>query len=348
MLRTIFPFSALVGQDLMKSALIYNAIDPSIAGVLIRGEKGTGKSTAVRAMAEVLPPRLTIQGCRFHCHPEQKEGLCPDCRERASNGETFELVEEDTRVVDLPLNASEDRVVGHIDIEAAIKTGQRRFEPGILASSHRSILYVDEVNLLDDHIVDILLDVAVTGVNVVEREGVTFTHPSRFILVGTMNPEEGDLRPQLLDRFGLCVDIQSEHSQEKRKEIVRRTMEFQADPQGFLARWSAEQEALRQAIQRARSLLPQLTPSDQLLSVATELAVQMQVDGHRAEIIIVKTALAAAAFNGRTTPSQEDIREAAVLALAHRVKRRPFDETPFHPHQVDSLLQRHLSQKVPP
>ena len=347
-MRRIYPFSALVGQDHMKNALLYNAVDPSIGGVLIRGEKGTGKSTAVRAMAEILPPRFTIEACRFHCYPNQKEGLCPECRGRRDNGEAFELVEEPTHVVDLPLNASEDRVVGSIDIEAAIKSGQRRFEPGILAATHRAILYVDEVNLLDDHIVDILLDVAVTGLNVVEREGVTYTHPSRFILVGTMNPEEGDLRPQLLDRFGLCVDIQAEHTAQRRMDIVRRTMEFQADPEGFLGCWQAEQERLRQAIQRARELLPQLVPEDDLLELAAELAIQMQVDGHRAEIIIVKASLAAAAFNGRTTPSLDDAREAAILALAHRIKRRPLDESSFQPHQVDSILQRHFSQKEPP
>lgn len=347
-MRRMFPFSALVGQDHMKNALLYNAVDPSISGVLIRGEKGTGKSTAVRAVAEILPARFTISGCRFHCYPSQKEGLCPECHSRQENGESFELVEEPTHVVDLPLNASEDRVVGSIDIETAIKTGQRRFEPGILAATHRAILYVDEVNLLDDHIVDILLDVAVTGLNVVEREGVTFTHPSRFILVGTMNPEEGDLRPQLLDRFGLCVDIQAEHAAQRRMEIVRRSMDFQADPEDFLSCWKAEQDRLRSAIQQARDLLPKLTPDDDLLEVAAELAIQMQVDGHRAEIIIVKTALAAAAFNGRTSPSIEDVREAAILALAHRIKRRPLDESSFQPHQVDSILQRHFSQKEPP
>ncbi|MDO8689086.1 MAG: AAA family ATPase [Dehalococcoidia bacterium] len=332
----------------MKNALLYNAVDPSIGGVLIRGEKGTGKSTAVRAVAEILPPRFTIAGCRFHCHPVQKEGLCPECQARRDNGEVFELIEEPTRVVDLPLNASEDRVVGSIDIETAIKSGQRRFEPGILSATHRAILYVDEVNLLDDHIVDILLDVAVTGVNVVEREGVTYTHPSRFILVGTMNPEEGELRPQLLDRFGLCVDIQAEHASERRMQIVRRSMDFQANPQEFLERWQEAQDRLGQNIQQARDLLPQLNPSDELLEVAAELSIQMQVDGHRAEIIIVKAALAAAAFNGRTTPSLDDVREAAILALAHRVKRRPLDETSFQPHQVDSILQRHFSQKEPP
>lgn len=345
MSRRIFPFAAIVGQDHMKNALLYNAVDPSIGGVLIRGEKGTGKSTAVRAMAEILPARFTIKGCRFHCHPTQKEGLCPECQQRRSGGDNFELIEEPTHVVDLPLNASEDRVVGSIDIETAIKSGQRRFEPGILAATHRGILYVDEVNLLDDHIVDILLDVAVTGLNLVEREGVAYTHPSRFILVGTMNPEEGDLRPQLLDRFGLCVDIQAERAAERRMEIVRRSMDFQADPVGFLARWEAEQERLREAIRQARDLLPQLRPADDLLETAAELAIQMQVDGHRAEIIIVKTSLAAAAFNGRTSPSMDDVREAAILALNHRIKRRPLDEAAFQPQQVDSVLQRHFSQK---
>lgn len=348
MTGNVLPFAAIVGQDHMKNALLYNAVDPSISGVLIRGEKGTGKSTAVRAMAEILPARFTIKGCRFHCYPSQKEGLCPECRVRRDEGGDLELLEEPTYVVDLPLNASEDRVVGSIDIETAIKSGQRRFEPGILAAAHRAILYVDEVNLLDDHIVDILLDVAVTGVNLVEREGVTYTHPSRFILVGTMNPEEGDLRPQLLDRFGLCVEIQAEHSVQRRMEIVRRSMDFQADPQGFMSRWQEEQEGLRQAVRMARDLLAELRPRDELLEIAADLAIQMHVDGHRAEIIIVKTALAAAALSGRTTPSVADIREAALLALAHRVKRRPLDETSFQPDQIDSILQKYSTQKEPP
>jgi Mg-chelatase subunit ChlI len=226
----------------MRKALLFNAIDPSIGGVLIRGQKGTAKSTAVRGIAELLPPRTVVRGCPFACHPEQKEGLCPDCRARAERGEPLPLVEASTPVVDLPLNASEDRVVGSIDIEAALRTGQKSFQPGILASAHGAILYVDEVNLLDDHIVDVLLDVAVTGVNLVEREGVSYAHPCRFILVGTMNPEEGELRPQLLDRFGLCVEVETAHAREQRTEIVRRTLAFQKDPEAFRLQWQASPE----------------------------------------------------------------------------------------------------------
>jgi len=347
MKRPIFPFSAILGQDQMKKALIYNAIDPFIGGVLIRGQKGTAKSTAVRGIADLLPQRLVVKGCHFGCHPDQKEGLCPDCRTRVEQGEGLPLVETSTPVVDLPLNASEDRVVGSLDIEAALKTGQKVFQPGILASAHRGILYVDEVNLLDDHVVDVLLDVAVTGINLVEREGVSYTHPCRFILVGTMNPEEGELRPQLLDRFGLCVEVKTEQSREHRKEIARRALAFQADPDGFQLERQTSQEGLRAEIARAREFLSTLTPSEQLIDFAARVAEEMKVDGHRAEITMVKTALAAAAFRGRQEPAREDIRDIMEMSLRHRVKRLPFEEKALDLRALDRLAgtfseRRHL------
>ena len=337
MKRPTFPFSAILGQDQMKHALIYNAVDPSIGGVLIRGQKGTGKSTAVRGIAELLPQRLVVKGCPFACHPDQKEGLCPDCRSKTARGEQLPLVETPTPVVDLPLNASEDRVVGSLDIEAALATGRKAFQPGILASAHRAVLYVDEVNLLDDHVVDVLLDVAVTGINLVEREGVSFSHPCRFILVGTMNPEEGELRPQLLDRFGLCVEVKTAQSREQRKEIARRALTFQADPEAFQLEHETAQAAFRVEIARARESLPALTPSEELMEIAARVAEEIKVDGHRAEITMVKAALAAAALRGRPEPAREDVRDIMEMSLRHRVKRLPFEEKALDPKALDRL-----------
>jgi len=246
-------------------------------------------------------------------------------------------VETSTPVVDLPLNASEDRVVGSLDIEAALKTGRKVFQPGILASAHRAILYVDEVNLLDDHVVDVLLDVAVTGINLVEREGVSYTHPCRFILVGTMNPEEGELRPQLLDRFGLCVEVKTEQSREHRKEITRRALTFHANPEGFQLEHQASQGVFQAEIARAREILPTLAPSEELIEFAARVAEEIKVDGHRAEIAMVKTALAAAAFRKRPEPAREDIRDITEMSLRHRVKRLPFEGKVVDAKALDRL-----------
>src|SRR5881398_1830838 len=242
--RFVYPFSAIVGQDKMKLALILNAIHPAIGGVLIRGEKGTGKSTAVRALARLLPELAVVADCLYRCDPDATESLCSDCQDRLARGETLPRARRRMRVVELPINASEDRVVGAIDIEAAIKSGERRFEPGVLAEANRNILYVDEVNLLDDHLVDVLLDAAAMGVNVVEREGVSILHPSRFILVGTMNPEEGELRPQLLDRFGLCVDVKGIRDPELRVLVTERDEAFRRGDPAFLTEFRAADEVL--------------------------------------------------------------------------------------------------------
>jgi len=343
--RPLFPFTAILGQDRMKKALILNAIDPSLGGVLIRGQKGTAKTTAVRGLAELLPPRLVVKGCRFACHPGQKEGLCPDCQSRGGRGEELALHLTPTPVVDLPLNASEDRVVGSIDIEAALKTGQKVFQPGILASAHGAILYVDEVNLLDDHLVDVLLDVAVTGINLVEREGVSYTHPCRFLLVGTMNPEEGELRPQLLDRFGLCVEIETEQARERRQEIARRALAFQADPDAFRREWQADQDTLQGDIARARQLRPTLAPSDVLLGFAAQVAEEMKVDGHRAEITMVKAGLAASAFRGQDEPAPEDLRDIVEMSLRHRVKRLPFQDKALDSKTLDRLAAEFIKRR---
>src|SRR5438094_7737694 len=255
--RYSYPFTAIVGQERMKMALVLNAINPAIGGVLIRGEKGTAKSTAVRALARLLPDQVVVEGCHFGCHPEDLETLCSDCRDRLGDGE--DPLPETTRrmrVVELPINASEDRVVGTIDLEAALKEGSKRFEPGVLAEANRNILYVDEVNLLDDHIVDVLLDAAAMGVNVVEREGVSVMHPSRFILVGTMNPEEGELRPQLLDRFGLCVDVEGIRDLEQRVAIVEKRAAWEDDPSKFSQLHAESEQAAKSQIAEAIATFP--------------------------------------------------------------------------------------------
>ncbi len=323
---TIFPFTAIVGQEKMKIALILNAISPQIGGVLIRGERGTAKSTAARALAALLPEIEVVSDCPFYCDPAQPETLCDDCRERVEHGEELPVARRQTRFVDLPVSATEDRVVGTLDIELAIKRGERHFEPGVLASANRGLLYVDEVNLLDDHVVDLLLDSAAMGVNVVEREGISFSHPARFILVGTMNPEEGELRPQLLDRFALCVEIRGIADPRARVEILERCIQFEQDAEGFREEWEPYEKQLSREIAKARELLPQVGYDSKDLLVIAELMANLSVDGHRPDIVILKTALAHAAFAGRRRINETDILTAAELALPHRLKRQPFQE----------------------
>ena len=323
---TIFPFTAIVGQEKMKMALILNAISPQIGGVLIRGERGTAKSTAARALAALLPEIEVVANCPFNCDPEQLETLCDDCRDRVERGEELPVARRRTRFVDLPVSATEDRVVGTLDIELAIKRGERHFEPGVLAAANRGLLYVDEVNLLDDHVVDLLLDSAAMGVNVVEREGISFSHPARFILVGTMNPEEGELRPQLLDRFSLCVEIKGIAAPRARVEILERCVQFEQDPEGFREKWEPHEEQLSREIASARELLPEVGYEPRDLLVIAELMANLSVDGHRADIVILKTALTHAAFAGRRRINETDILAAAELALPHRLKRQPFQE----------------------
>lgn len=320
----VFPFTAIVGQEDMKKALILNAINPNLGGVLIRGEKGTAKSTAARGLAFLLPEIEVVKDCRFNCHPYNIQNMCEECRNRMAKGEKLPIIRRRRHVVDLPLGATEDRVIGTLDIERAIKQGHKVFEPGILAEVNRGILYVDEVNLLDDHIVDVLLDAAAMGVNIVEREGISFTHPARFILIGTMNPEEGELRPQLLDRFGLCVEIKGITEITQRMEIVHRWMEFERDPYAFENRWQKQQDLLRDAILKAKEILPQVTYSDRILELVTRIATNMGVDGHRADIFMLKVAKTLASYHERTEIEDIDIKEAARLVLSHRMGRRPF------------------------
>lgn len=322
----IYPFTAIVGQERMKRALILNAVSPRIGGVLIRGERGTAKSTAARALAALLPHVQVVKDCRFSCDPEHPTTWCTECRERSARGEILPVITQPTSFVNLPVSATEDRVVGTLDIEKAIQRGERHFEPGVLAAANRGLLYIDEVNLLDDHVVDLLLDSAAMGMNIVEREGISFAHPARFILVGTMNPEEGDLRPQLLDRFALSVEIHGIREARDRVLIMERNLAFEADPDGFRQQWIPREEELSRQIEHARTLLERVSYSQRdLLSIAA-LTASLNVDGHRADLVILKTARAHAAFEGRTAISDRDIALAAELALPHRIKRGPFQQ----------------------
>ena len=338
-----FPFPAIVGQERMKTALIINAVNPSVGGVLIKGERGTGKSTAVRALAGLLPEIEVAGGCRFSCDPADPGRLCEECAGRLAREGGLEAVTRKVRLVDLPLNASEDRVAGAIDIEAAIQRGERNFEPGLLAQANRSILYIDEVNLLDDHIVDILLDAAAMGVNVVEREGVSFAHPAVFIMIGTMNPEEGELRPQLEDRFGLCVEVRGERDCAARAEVIRRRLRFLNDPQALCEAFREEQEELRRRIVRARELLPGVAMPDPMLELITRIAVEFEVCGHRADLAMVNAARAAAALQGAEEVEVEHVRAVADLALAHRLRKGPFDQEMKDLKRLDHLLEKHLA-----
>ena len=335
--RKNYPFTAIVGQEQMKLALILNVINPRLGGVLIRGEKGTAKSTAVRALAELMPNLKKVKGCRFGCDPEGTE-LCPDCEARKAAGELLEPMEYPMTVVDLPVSATEDRVVGTLDMEHAIKFGEKKFECGILAQANRNILYVDEVNLLDDHVVDVLLDSAAMGVNTIEREGVSYSHPARFTLVGTMNPEEGDLRPQLLDRFGLVVDVAGEKDKDQRAEVVRRRLQFEDDPDLFIRRYGPRQQELTAQIIAAQKLLKDVTYGDDILMMAVSLSIALGVDGHRADITMLKTAMTLAAFHGRKEVSPQDLRQAAVLVLPHRMRKNPFDSGVLDESAIDEIL----------
>ena len=334
MLKSTYPFTAIVGQEKMKEALILNAVLPSIGGVLIKGEKGTAKSTAVRAIADVLPDRHCNEGCPCGCAWGSGD-LCPECESRREDlKETVRPME----VVELPLSSTEDRVVGTLDIESAIATGKKRFEPGILARANGNILYVDEVNLLDDHIVDVLLDAAAMGRNYVEREGVSYTHPSRFILVGTMNPEEGALRPQLLDRFGFTVEVEAEHDPEKRTQIVLNRMAFEKDPEGFCADREKEQNELRERIARAKEIVAGIEPDRDVVRAAVKIPLHLGVDGHRSDITLIKAATAYAAFMGRTDVRISDVVHVTGLVMTHRMRRDPFQESSLDMEELEKWM----------
>jgi magnesium chelatase subunit D len=333
----VFPFAALVGQEQLKTALLLNAIYPAIGGVLIRGEKGTAKSTAARSLASMLVPLSVVEGCPFHCDPAAIWRDCPHC---SAIGE-HRPVQIPAPFIDLPLGATEDRVLGTLDFERALREGRRAFQPGLLAGAHRGILYIDEVNLLPDHLVDVMLDAAAIGVNTVQREGVSVIHPSRFLLIGTMNPEEGDLRPQLLDRFGMMVQVAGPREPAVRAEVVRRRLAFEADPVHFEAAWENEQNILRERIVAARAILPRVEISESLLLFICQLCCEFEVDGLRADLALHKASKALAAFSNATAVALEDIKAAAELILPHRRKRRPFEQ----PHLDQQKLDQHFDAK---
>lgn len=341
--RAVFPFTAIVGQERMKRALILNAVSPRIGGVLIRGERGTAKSTAARALAALLPDITVLAGSRYNCDPERPDEWADDSRERYANRPLLTEMRQ-TPFIDLPVSATEDRVVGTLDIEKAIKSGEKHFEPGILASANRGVLYVDEVNLLDDHVVDLLLDAAAMGVNIVEREGISFSHPAKFILVGTMNPEEGDLRPQLLDRFAFSVQIEGLEDPEDRVAIIERRVAFEVDPDGFRTQWADRERELSKRISRARDAVNAVRYSRRdLLSIAG-LVSSLNVDGHRADLVILRGAQAHAALQGRDQVTDEDIVLAAELALPHRIRGRMFQDTSLAAGDLSERLEEVQSE----
>ena len=324
--RIYFPFSAIVGMEKAKLALLAVAVDPTIGGVLLSGDKGTGKSTLVRALAQVLPEIPVVKGCPFNCNPFNPMEMCDYHYEAWKRGEKLEVEYRRMRVVDLPLNVTPDRLVGSIDVEKTLREGRVVFRPGILAEANRNILYIDEVNLLEDYIADLLLDAAASGWNIVEREGISFRHPARFILVGSMNPEEGELRPQLLDRFGLYVDVSASMSVEERMEIVRRVEEFHRDPISFVKKFEAQENEIRNRVTRAREIINEVVLDNDLLKLIVETVVKLGIRTHRAEIVVAKTAKAIAALDGRKRVTIEDVKKAMELALPHRLRSRPFEE----------------------
>src|SRR4051794_17455400 len=328
-----FPFSAVVGSDDMALALVLSTVSPEVGGVLVRGEKGTAKTTTVRALARVLPPVAVVAGCRFSCDPAGPDPGCPDGPHRDWTAET-----RPARLVELPVGATDDRVIGSLHLQQALGAGRVTYEPGLLAAAHRGLLYVDEVNLLHDHLVDLLLDAAATGRSTVEREGVSIAHASRMVLIGTMNPEEGELRPQLLDRFGLTAEVAAPRDPALRAEVVRRRMAFDRDPGGFAARYADAEAELSTRLATARTLVDQVALTDDQLLLIAEVCAAFEVDGMRADLVTARAAVAHAAWHGRTHVTKADIRAAARLALPHRRRRNPFDAPGLDEDLLDRLL----------
>lgn len=323
-MKPVYPFSAIVGQEEMKQALLIAAVDAGIGGVLVFGDRGTGKSTAVRALPALLPPMRVVDGCRFGCDPAANGARCAECQARGARARARTAP---VPVVDLPLGATEDRLVGALDLERALTRGEKAFEPGLLARAHRGFLYVDEVNLLEDHLVDLLLDVAASGENVVEREGISIRHPARFVLVGSGNPEEGELRPQLLDRFGLSVEVATPTEIRDRVEVIRRRDAFDRDPVPFMERWTRDDARVRRRIERARKALPGVEVPDAALELAAVLCMTLGTDGLRGELTLIRAARAAAALDGDGSVDAGHLRRVAPSALRHRLRRDPLDET---------------------
>jgi magnesium chelatase subunit I len=324
--RPIYPFTAIVGQREMKLALLLSVIDPYIGGVIVMGHRGTAKSTAVRALADLLPPLSKVRGCLYSCDPKRLPELCEDCKARLSQAGRLPVARGAVPVVDLPLGATEDRVCGTLDIERALVDGVKSFEPGLLARANRGFLYIDEVNLLDDHLVDVLLDASASGRNLVEREGVSLSHPSRFVLVGSGNPEEGELRPQLLDRFGLYTQIATINDLDDRVEIVERRERFEREPDSFLAEFADAQDEMRRRLIRARKTHSRVMIDRPILRGIAELCVALSVDGHRGELTIARAARALSALEGRTAVTIDDAKRVAVMALRHRLRKDPLEK----------------------
>jgi magnesium chelatase subunit D len=335
--RVYFPFTAIVGNEDAKLALILNAIDPDIGGVLLVGDKGTGKSTMVRSLANVLPEIEVVADCPFNDDPRDPTHMCDLCYQRYVRGEELPVVKRRMRVVNLPLSITVDRLVGTIDIKRALREGIRALQPGLLAEANRNILYIDEVNLLDDYIANLLLDVAASGWNIIEREGLSFRHPAKFVLVGSMNPEEGELRPQILDRFGLYVNVEASKDPEERVEIIRRVEEFRKDPISFMKKYEPYENELRERISRAKDLVRSVEIDDDLLKFIAKVVTDMGIRTHRAEIVTVRAAKALAAFNGRTRVELEDVRRVMKFTLPHRIKAKPFDRAQGSPNFNDLL-----------
>jgi magnesium chelatase subunit I len=322
-----FPFSAIVGQEEMKLAILITTIDPSIGGVLVFGDRGTGKSTAVRALAAILPKMKAVVGCAYACDPDSKKSICDQCP-TLKNGKTPPKTHLlPVPVVDLPLGVTEDRVVGALDLERALADGVKAFEPGLLARAHRGFLYIDEVNLLEDHIVDLLIDVAASGENVVEREGLSVQHPARFVLVGSGNPEEGELRPQLLDRFGLSVDVKTPQDLAMRIDVVKRRDAFERDSDAFIEAWKKEDNKIRRKIVAGREKLNQVLMPDTILEKAASLCMKLGTDGLRGELTLMRAARALAALEGAKAVKLDHLKRIAPMALRHRLRRNPLDDT---------------------
>ncbi|MDR7897443.1 magnesium chelatase ATPase subunit I [Thermosynechococcus sp. JY1334] len=323
--RPVFPFAAIVGQDEMKLSLLLNVIDPKIGGVMIMGDRGTGKSTTIRALADLLPEIEVVADDPFNSHPSDPDLMSDAVKVAVAAGEPIHTIKKKVPMVDLPLGATEDRVCGTIDIEKALAEGVKAFEPGLLAKANRGILYVDEVNLLDDHLVDVLLDAAASGWNTVEREGISIRHPARFVLVGSGNPEEGELRPQLLDRFGMHAEIRTVKDATLRVEIVEQRSQFDQNPEAFLAKYQAQQEALQAKLVAAQALLPSVTIDYELRVKISQVCAELDVDGLRGDIVTNRAAKALAAFEGRTDVTVEDISRVIVLCLRHRLRKDPLE-----------------------
>lgn len=340
--RIVYPFAAIVGQTELKLALLLNAINPQIGGLLIRGPKGTGKSTSVRALADLLPEIAVVEGCKFNCSPIDPTNMCFDCLSSYQQGDVLPIEKRKMKVITLPIGATEDRVIGSLDIERAIKVGVRALEPGILAAANQNILYIDEVNLLPDHITDIILDVAASGWNIVERESISVGHPSRFILIGTMNPEEGELRPQLLDRFSLHISIHELLNEKQRVEIVKNNLWFGEAPLDFINNYQTDQKNLQQKIVKARDSLNNVTVSDQILEIVVHACIELNIDGHRPDIVTARAAKTLTAFEEKQEVTVDTLLKVAKMAIGFRTRRSGFEE-PATLEEVDDAFKNAIS-----